>query len=171
MVSSLRMMGFCMACVDKMAREEEEKCDRIYKEYINSVESGANDNTNVFENKICTINIDKRKDNATDLPKMRIRKELRLMEKLFLHSGQITAEKIPFSGVNNADIVKILLEEVKGREASDIKAKIREEIRRWHPDKFLQKLGYRIEESEKESVMLRVKEVAQALNDYGIKTQ
>ena len=58
-------------------------------------------------------------------------------------------------------------------------------VRRWHPDKFHQKQGHRIKEEHKEEVdvlhnariavemqqstkvMLRVKAVAQAINDFG----
>ena len=48
-----------------------------------------------------------------------------------------------------------------------VKIRIREEVRRWHPDKFLQKLGLRVVKGERDQVMERVKSVSQALNDYG----
>ena len=48
-----------------------------------------------------------------------------------------------------------------------IKRKIREEVRRWHPDKFKQKHGQDIYKVELLAVMERVKHVSQALNQYG----
>ena len=48
-----------------------------------------------------------------------------------------------------------------------MKRRIREEIRRWHPDKFKQKHGHRVHKVEFIAVMDRVKHVSQALNDYG----
>ena len=64
-------------------------------------------------------------------------------------------------------MVNILLKDVMSRERSVVKMRIREELRRWHPDKFFQKLGLRVAEEEKEQVMEKVKSVSQALNDYG----
>ena len=48
-----------------------------------------------------------------------------------------------------------------------MKRKIREEIRRWHPDKFKQKHGENIYKVELPAVMERVKHVSQALNQFG----
>ena len=48
-----------------------------------------------------------------------------------------------------------------------MKRKIREEVRRWHPDKFKQKRGRDIYKVELLAVMERVKHVSQALNQYG----
>ena len=48
-----------------------------------------------------------------------------------------------------------------------VKRQIREEVRRWHPDKFRQKLGRDISKVELPAVMERVKHVSQALNQFG----
>ena len=48
-----------------------------------------------------------------------------------------------------------------------MKRKIREEIRRWHPDKFKQKHGAKIYKVELPAVMERVTHVSQALNQFG----
>ena len=60
-----------------------------------------------------------------------------------------------------------MLEVVRESGAEDIKKKIREELRRWHPDKFWQKMSHRIAVEDKEAVMERVKRVSQALTNYG----
>lgn len=49
-----------------------------------------------------------------------------------------------------------------------IKKSIREAIRRWHPDKFKQKMGHRIVKVEFMEVMGKVTYVAQALNEFGM---
>ena len=43
--------------------------------------------------------------------------------------------------------------------------KLREEIRRWHPDKFMQKIRKRINDNDYEIIMLNVTKISQALND------
>ena len=53
------------------------------------------------------------------------------------------------------------------KDPATIKRAIREAIRRWHPDKFKQKLGPRILKTEFSEVMERVTYVAQALNNFG----
>ena len=39
------------------------------------------------------------------------------------------------------------------------------ELRRWHPDKFEARYGKRLEDSEREAVLLLVKSVSQCLNE------
>ena len=86
---------------------------------------------------------------------------------LFDDRDKIKADDIPFEEFKSSDIVEILLEDVIGKETVEIKKKIREEIRRWHPDKFKQKLGHKIDKLEFVLVMDKVKNVSQAINDYG----
>jgi len=86
---------------------------------------------------------------------------------LFAGSGKILPEDVPFQGVEGAAIVACLLEAVRGEAAEVVRGRIREEVRRWHPDKFLQKHGERVEAGRREEVMERVKRVSQALNGYG----
>lgn len=48
---------------------------------------------------------------------------------------------------------------------SDIRKKyLRDQMKRWHPDKFLQKFGNHIVSTEREQVLQRVKQVSQELN-------
>ena len=102
-----------------------------------------------------------------ELEEAQIRKEQRKCDKLFSSSAPINIEAIPFHGLKSQEVVSILLRGVIMSEQSVVKIRIREEVRRWHPDKFLQKLGLRVVAGEKEQVMERVKSVSQALNDYG----
>ena len=53
---------------------------------------------------------------------------------------------------------------------SNLEYIIQKEIRRWHPDKFVQKFSYRIEEEERDCVLQKVKEIAQLLINYGKKS-
>ena len=72
-----------------------------------------------------------------------------------------------FQGMAPIQMLDILLEEVKDKGAEEVKKCIRKEIRRWHPDKFLQKVGARVAPDQQQGVMDRVKGVSQALNNYG----
>lgn len=54
-----------------------------------------------------------------------------------------------------------------GNDSEDvIKKIIREEVRRWHPDKFKQKIGHRIIDGQSEKVLEEVKRIAQAILSY-----
>ena len=164
-VSAMRMMEFCIPCVDRLAREEDELCDKIYQAYSrDSIDRNVTDVVVVMNKKedFAACN-----DEKAVVDRTRVKKELRMCERLFLHSGPISSEKLPFKDLEPREIVMILLEEVKGKEKQLVKETIREAIRKWHPDKFLQKHGHRIMDLEKDAVMERVKMVAQAINDYG----
>jgi len=87
--------------------------------------------------------------------------------KLFSSDSIIRSSDIPLDGLDEVKIVDILLDSVKELSKDEVKLRIREEIRRWHPDKFMQKLGVRILNEEKNEVMEKVKVVSQALNAYG----
>jgi len=87
--------------------------------------------------------------------------------KLFSSDSMIRTSDIPLDGLDEVKIVEILLDSVKELSKDEVKSRIREEIRRWHPDKFMQKLGARILDEEKIGVMEKVKMVSQALNAYG----
>ena len=94
-------------------------------------------------------------------------KQARLCSKLWESEEPIVPEGIPFHGMQDVAILEIMLEVVRESGAEDIKKKIREELRRWHPDKFWQKMSHRIAVEDKEAVMERVKRVSQALTNYG----
>ena len=94
-------------------------------------------------------------------------KEARLCFKLWESDDPITPNGIPFQGMEDVTILDIMLELVKDSGAEDVKKKIREELRRWHPDKFWQKMSHRVALEDKEDVMERVKRVSQALTNFG----
>ena len=46
--------------------------------------------------------------------------------------------------------------------------KIKTEIRKWHPDKFKQKLGVKFVKGDNDNIMNRVNIISQALNVYAM---
>ena len=166
-----RIMAYCSSCMQTLAREEEENCERIYREFSRRsqvVRRTAEDRNMenrvvVFMGRMAIEDTEVEKE----LEEAEIRKEQRKCEKLFGSSTPITIETIPFKGLGSKEVVTILLRGVVTSEPAVVKTRIREEVRRWHPDKFLQKLGLRLVSEEKEEVMERVKCISQALNDYG----
>ncbi|CAH1785642.1 unnamed protein product [Owenia fusiformis] len=52
----------------------------------------------------------------------------------------------------------------KSKDNNKLKKYFREQQIRWHPDKFSQKVGGRLKESDRERIMEHVKEISQALN-------
>lgn len=95
------------------------------------------------------------------------KKYQKMCQKIFFSEEKIGREDIPLKDMDVGKIIDILLDDVKDKSKEEIKNKIREEVRRWHPDKFMQKIGERIVENEKSQVMDSVKAIAQALNSYG----
>ena len=93
-------------------------------------------------------------------------KEEKLCEKLFKTSEQITLSGLPFKNMKAEEILETVTSKC-GSEPADIKKRIREELLRWHPDKFKQKYGDRIKKSEQSEVMEHVKNVSQILINYG----
>ena len=75
----------------------------------------------------------------------------------------IRLQDLPFTQNTTAQEV---LDIIVG-ETSDPRAKIREAIRRWHPDKFIQICGEKIVENDRENVMKIVTQVSQVLLRYG----
>jgi len=95
------------------------------------------------------------------------KKYQRMCHKIFMSDEKIGSDDIPLQNMEGSKIIDVLLDDVKDKSKEEIKNKIREEVRRWHPDKFVQKIGARIVEEEKEIVMDKVKAISQALNSYG----
>ena len=94
-------------------------------------------------------------------------KQEKLCEKLFTNrTGVITLSDLPFKDLKAEQILEIVTAKC-GSQAADIKKRIREELLRWHPDKFRQKLGDRIEKDQLSQVMDHVKHVSQILINYG----
>ena len=76
-------------------------------------------------------------------------------------------EDLPFKDVDDPNfIVETLLDGVLNKEL-DLKKKIKEELRRWHPDKFKQKHGNRMKEDQEKDIMGRVNVIAQSITNYG----
>ena len=165
-----RVMAYCMSCMETLAREEEENCERIFREFARrSQVAKAKVTDEVKERRVAVMGRMAKVDTKPkkELKNDQIKKEQRKCDFLFCSSSRVTADMIPFHGLEREDVVNILLKDVMSRERSVVKMRIREELRRWHPDKFFQKLGLRVAEEEKEQVMEKVKSVSQALNDYG----
>ena len=165
-----RVTAYCVPCMQALAREEEERCDRIFREFTRRAQVARAGGAGGQERRLVVLGCrgdtgpvtkEERRDEAD------IKREKRRCDTLFLTSVPITADTIPFLGFQQEEVVSALLWEVRGGEAKEVRERIREEVRRWHPDKFVQKLGERIVVEEREEVLERVKAVAQALNDYG----
>ena len=88
-----------------------------------------------------------------------------MCRKLFGSIQKVGSIDIPFDGLSDDQIVHILIEDI-GEET--VKKRIKDEIRRWHPDKFNQKLGGKFVAGDKDLIMDRVKTVSQALNAYAM---
>ena len=91
-----------------------------------------------------------------------------LFRRIFASSQQLGEKDIPFDGLSNKQIVHILIGDTKGIEEQALRRMLREEMRRWHPDKFSQKIGGRIKKDDFNIIMERVKKVSQALNTYKV---
>ena len=89
-----------------------------------------------------------------------------MCRKLFGSIQKVGVKDIPFDGLSDDQIVHILIEDI---DEETVKKKIKDEIRRWHPDKFRQKLGGKFVNTEKDLIMERVKTISQALNGFLIK--
>ena len=85
--------------------------------------------------------------------------------KLFGSIQKISALEIPFDGLSAQQIIHILFEDI---DDDSVNKKIKDEIRRWHPDKFKQKLGVRFVKGEKDLIMNRVTIISQAINVYAM---
>ena len=94
------------------------------------------------------------------------RERQRLMcDKLFGSLQKASSVDIPFEGLSDKQIIHIIFEDIGGDRVSK---KIKDEIRRWHPDKFKQKLGGKFVAGDKDLIMERVKTISQALNGYAM---
>jgi len=98
----------------------------------------------------------------------RLRKVRELSNKLFNTNEQISFADLPYVGMNAHEILDAMLGGLSSsdNEKDDVKKVIREEVRRWHPDKFKQKVGPRIESGDSDKVLDEVKRVAQAILSY-----
>lgn len=122
------------------------------------------------EKKKKTLRPDKDPASSQNAEKLRQKRKLKKLRetytKLFASELTVSVDDIPFDNMNASDILDLMLQEVIEQGADEIKKCIREELRRWHPDKFKQKVGPRIKPDDLEPVMTKVKVIAQALTSY-----
>lgn len=94
----------------------------------------------------------------------------RLLDRLF-ELKKVTSKDLPFTTASTEDeIVHLLLEGCNkgGSSQDDIKAGVREAVRRWHPDKFMQLMGDKVPDGpDLDRVMKVVTHVSQTLLSYG----
>ncbi|KAL3870869.1 hypothetical protein ACJMK2_038901 [Sinanodonta woodiana] len=74
------------------------------------------------------------------------------------------------SGKTVEDDLKILLHDLGEKDSSKYRKYLRVQQIRWHPDKFFQKFGDVLDESEKDKILDRVKSISQALNKLSEKS-
>ena len=78
---------------------------------------------------------------------------------------KLSLKVMPFDAESSSDsIVEAIME---NSDENELKAKVREALRFWHPDKFEQKFGHRLEPSDKDSILKIVTHVSQSLIRYG----
>nr|AHA83601.1 NF-kappa-B inhibitor [Apostichopus japonicus] len=100
---------------------------------------------------------------------MRLRYEKRMAAFEAEDGEDVGFDDIPWPGsTDNTDhMVTILVSDKSKMSAEDLKKYLRTHQRTWHPDKFMQKFGKRLKESDRERILDKVKELSQALNKAG----
>jgi len=144
--------------------------DRIYKAFTSSRKRKFQQIEHKTQKKSLQpeIDIEQAAKNYQILKEKKVKqKQMQKCDKIFNSNEVIKVDDIPFEGFEAATILDILLGDVARENAEVVKKTIREEIRRWHPDKFKQKLGERICDKNTELVMEKVKHISQALTNYG----
>ena len=148
--------------------------DRIYKEFLgrrnrNKASQKKDEKTKESHKKTLKPEIDLTEAKRSyDLLKeqKKIKKQRVLCEHIFNSKEPIKLMIMPYRDMSAEDILEIVLEDSK-TDPTAIKKRIREELLRWHPDKFKQKFGDRIVSDDVDSVMSHVKNVSQILINYG----
>ena len=81
----------------------------------------------------------------------------------------ITYDDIPWPGStdNTEHMVAVLVGDRSKLSTDELKKYLKTQQRTWHPDKFVQKFGRRLKDSEREKILEKVKELSQALNKAG----
>jgi NF-kappa-B inhibitor-like protein 1 len=84
----------------------------------------------------------------------------------------IAIQDLPFSLSENINsICQLILFHLKELEDADEKRKALRNLQLlWHPDKFSQKFGQRLQESDRENVLKKVTEISQYLNTFDFQT-
>ena len=150
--------------------------DRIFEEYMSKkkksrvcVKPRENNKDDVKRNKDLKpeIDLDQAKKNYDLLKqKKKFDKQRKLCQEMFSSNNKILYSNLPFKDVVAEDILDIILHDCNSDPVL-IKKRIREELLKWHPDKFKQKFGSRIDQNETENVMSHVKHISQVLINYG----
>jgi len=161
--------------MDEASESYDDWADRIYNAFLNKRRFKVN--SQVKEEKAKKrpslkpkIDLDQAAATYNRLKENKLKKNHLLMcEKLFYSQDCISLKDIPFDKLEAAQIIEIILDGIDCSVA-DTEAKkkaVREAIRKWHPDKFQQKMGSRIIDAEKDLVMERVKQISQVLTSFG----
>ena len=88
-----------------------------------------------------------------------------MCSRLFDSVQNVSILDIPFKGLSDQQIIHIMFENIT---EDSVSKKIKEEIRRWHPDKFKQKLGLKFVAGDNDSIMKRVNLISQAINAFAM---
>ena len=88
-----------------------------------------------------------------------------MCSRLFDSVQNVSILDIPFKGLSDQQIIHIMFENIT---EDSVSKKIKEEIRRWHPDKFKQKLGLKFVAGDNDSIMKRVNLISQAINVFAM---
>lgn len=88
-----------------------------------------------------------------------------MCSRLFNSIQDVSTHDIPFDGLSDQQIIHIMFENITD---DSVNKKIKAEIRRWHPDKFKQKLGQKFVKEENDSIMKRVNLISQAINVFAM---
>ncbi|XP_046551552.1 NF-kappa-B inhibitor-like protein 1 [Haliotis rubra] len=115
----------------------------------------------------------KRKYDASQKCDMENRKKRRksLYEKNFEcllrkdNDDQLSYSDIPWPGRGSLhDFTEVLFCDLPDKSSAKFRKYLRDQQIRWHPDKFTQKFGKRLLDTDKDKIMEKVKEISQALN-------
>lgn len=99
--------------------------------------------------------------------KLRYEKKLAAFEENKLEV--ISYDDIPWPGNtdNTEHMVAVLVGDKSKVSLDELKKYLKSHQRTWHPDKFIQKFGGRLKDSDREKILEKVKELSQALNNAG----
>ena len=157
--------------VGDTAETYDDWADRIYRAFVSSRKRKfveTEEKPKKIKSLKPKIDLEQAAENYKLLKEKKIKmNQENMCDKLFNTEETITAADIPFENFEASKILEIILGDVEGQNSDVVKKIIREAIRKWHPDKFLQKLGDRICKKDLDHVMERVKLVSQALTNFG----
>ena len=85
------------------------------------------------------------------------------------HAHEIRADDFPFTTQTDSNeiVSAVCGSAAQELDAASAKKAIRDELRRWHPDKFMQKYGRRLSVKDRGAIELIVTHISQALIQFG----